>query len=143
MSQRPQNGRRRFHCCRVRERDPNWRATPGLAQDAEGAIRASEDMARQAEARFAELQRAGIGPGRFAAESIPARGPARDFTADERREINRLGREYGCHNHTCGTPETGTSPGPSASERMEPIWERPTPISALLVLQPPARRLDH
>ena len=74
---------------------------------AEGAIRANEAMARDAEARFAELQRVGIGPGRFAGESIPARGSGRSFTAEERREINRIGSETGCH--TCGVKEPGTS----------------------------------
>jgi hypothetical protein len=52
------------------------------------------------------FQRAGIAPGPFAGQSIPARGPGRDFTADERTEINRIGAETGCH--TCGTRAPGT-----------------------------------
>ncbi len=45
-------------------------------------------------------------PGRYAVESIPARGPGRDFTAKERAEIDRIGQKYGCH--TCGTKDPGT-----------------------------------
>jgi hypothetical protein len=71
----------------VRERDPNWRPTPFLAHDAEGHIRGVEGEAREAQARFFELQRAGIGPGRFAGESIRARGPERDFTIQENQEL--------------------------------------------------------
>jgi RHS repeat-associated protein len=45
-------------------------------------------------------------PGPFAGDSIPARGPGRDWTADERKRINEIGR---CH--TCGTTDPGTSSG--------------------------------
>ena len=45
-------------------------------------------------------------PGPFADESIPARGPKRDFTKAEREQINRIGSETGCH--TCGTKKPGT-----------------------------------
>lgn len=38
-------------------------------------------------------QRVGIVPERYAGESIPARGPERDFCAAERREINRIGEK--------------------------------------------------
>ncbi len=48
-------------------------------------------------------------PGPFATESIPARGPGRDFTPDERAEINRIGKESGCH--TCGSTDPGTASG--------------------------------
>jgi hypothetical protein len=53
--------------------------------------------------------RQGIGEGPFARESIPARGPERNFTDGERREINRIGSLFGCH--TCGTTEPGTKTG--------------------------------
>src|SRR5919112_3273694 len=92
---------------KVRERAPDWRPTPFLTQNVEGQIRGVEGEAREAQARLLELQRAGIGPGRFAAESIPARGPEQDFKAAERRDLNRIGGETGCH--TCGTIDPGTS----------------------------------
>jgi hypothetical protein len=44
-------------------------------ESVEGLIRAREGAAREAEARITELGRLGIGPGPFAAELIPARGP--------------------------------------------------------------------
>ena len=49
-------------------------------------------------------------PGPFAAESIPARSAAQTFTAAERAEINRIGRDTGCH--TCGAKDPGTKPLP-------------------------------
>jgi hypothetical protein len=91
---------------RVREVDPNWRPSPSAYESVEGLIRARDAEAQQAQARFLELQRHGIGPGPFAGDSIPARGPGRDFTPAERREINRIGYETGCH--TCGIKEPGT-----------------------------------
>ncbi len=48
-------------------------------------------------------------PGPFAKESIPARGPERNFTKAERDQINKIGNESGCH--TCGTKEAGTKSG--------------------------------
>ncbi|HST36575.1 MAG TPA: RHS repeat-associated core domain-containing protein, partial [Allosphingosinicella sp.] len=44
-------------------------------------------------------------PGPFAGRSIPARNPSRNFTRQERREINQIMRESGCH--TCGTRNPG------------------------------------
>jgi hypothetical protein len=92
---------------RVRELDPSWKPTRSLhQQNVEGFIRAYRGEALEAEGRLAELTKAGIGPGPFAGESIPARGPGRDFTASERREINRILNQTGCH--TCGTFDPGT-----------------------------------
>ena len=48
-----------------------------------------------------------IGP--FANESIPARNKSQKFTDAERKEINRIGRQTGCH--TCGTTDPGTKLG--------------------------------
>lgn len=48
-------------------------------------------------------------PGEFAGDSIPARGPGRDFTQDERDAINNAGRDTGCH--TCGETDPGTKSG--------------------------------
>jgi len=45
-------------------------------------------------------------PGPHAGESIPARGPGRDFNAAERAEGKRIFNETGCH--TCGTKNAGT-----------------------------------
>lgn len=94
---------------RVREVDPRWRPSPSAYETIEGEIAANEAIVREAEGRFGELGRVGVGPGPFAVESIPARGPERNFTRSERAEINRIGYTYGCH--TCGTREPGTRSG--------------------------------
>lgn len=112
----------------VREIDPSWRPAPSLYDsNAESAIAKANAEAREAEARIAELQRAGIGPRPYAGESIPARGPERDFTADERREINRMGYETGCH--TCGMRDPGTVLGNFVLDHQPPNtlnpFERP------------------
>lgn len=91
---------------RVREVDGNWKPSPSAYQTPEGLIRVYEAEALQAQARASELSRMGIGPGPFARESIPARGPERNFTMTERDEINRIGFETGCH--TCGIRAPGT-----------------------------------
>ena len=102
----------------VRELDPNWRPTPSLYESIEGAIRANEAIAQEAQLRAGELARAGIGPGPFASESLSARGPERDFTAEERLEINRIGSETGCH--TCGTRDPGTTSGNFVPDHQPP-----------------------
>jgi hypothetical protein len=104
------NARAKDAIVRVRDVDPNWKPQPSAyGTGIESAIRRANDLVAEAEARIDELQRAGIGPGRYAGASIPARGPERDFTAAERREINRIGSETGCH--TCGTFKAGTGAG--------------------------------
>jgi hypothetical protein len=92
---------------RVREVDPNWRPKPSAyGTGIESEIRKANDLAGEAQARIAELGRVGVGPGPFAGESIPARGPSRDFTVQERALIDRIGYSTGCH--TCGTRDPGT-----------------------------------
>jgi hypothetical protein len=94
---------------RVRNFDPYWQPTPGLYATIEGKISDLEAQAQEAKARLAELASAGIGPGPFARNSIPARGPGRNFYAAERVENNENGDESGCH--TCGTKDPGTRLG--------------------------------
>jgi hypothetical protein len=45
-------------------------------------------------------------PGPNAGDSIPARGPGRDFTPGERQQVNDIGNATGCH--TCGAKSPGT-----------------------------------
>jgi hypothetical protein len=104
------NARANDAIARVRAIDPNWKPRPSAyGTGIESEIRRSNELAAEAEGRIGELQRVGIGAGRFASESIPARGPERDFTAQERREINRIGSQTGCH--TCGSLSAGTRSG--------------------------------
>ncbi len=60
-------------------------------------------------------------PGSFAWESIPARGPARDFVAVERAEGKRIFNESGCH--TCETKNAGT-------KKNDPVLDH-QPVSSL------------
>lgn len=114
---------------RVKEVDPNWRPTPSAYETVEGLIRAHRETTRDAEARIAELRSVGIGFGRYAHEAIPARGPGYGATNWERDEINRIGREWGCH--TCGTKEPGTRSGNFVRDHQPPnawseaLWRLP------------------
>jgi len=57
-------------------------------------------------------------PGAHAGDSIPARGPDRDFTRDERDRINEIGGETGCH--TCGSKDPGTKSGDFVPDHQPP-----------------------
>ena len=102
----------------VQERDPSWRPSASIYSTVEGRIAAIEASAREAEARLRETMRADS-PGPFARGWSAAPGPDRHFTDGTRREINLLGREFGCH--TCGTKEPGTRSG-----NFVPDHQRPT-----------------
>jgi hypothetical protein len=94
---------------RVRERDPNWRPPDGIYSTVEGYITHLRGQTLAAESRLTELRQYGIGPGPFAGDSIPARGPGYNFNYAEREQGNLIGRTTGCH--TCGTTEPGTPSG--------------------------------
>ena len=89
--------------------DPGWRPPPSMHQGVAGAIAANEADIAAARVRLDEVAFPTYGPGPYAAESIPARGPGRGFTSAERERINEIGRDTGCH--TCGTREPGTIQG--------------------------------
>ena len=57
-------------------------------------------------------------PGLHAGDSIPARGPDRDFTPGERENINEIGDRTGCH--TCGASEPGTKSGNWIPDHQKP-----------------------
>jgi len=111
-------GRAESAIARVKELDRNWRPEPSAYSTAEGLIRAYRSDAEQAQARISELGRWGIGPGPFACESIPARGPNRDFTVAERDWALRSFEQNGCH--TCGTFIAGTSSGNPVLDHQPP-----------------------
>jgi RHS repeat-associated protein len=62
--------------------------------------------------------RAAVGIGEHAGESIAARSAARDFTAAERANINKIGSKTGCH--TCGTRTPGTKSGNFVPDHQPP-----------------------
>lgn len=94
------NGRARRALKKVQKRDPNWKPRPSLEETIEGRILRLEGEARQAESRLSELLDHGIGPGRYAVDSIPAHGPGRITRVDDIRQNNRNGEKHGCH--VCG-----------------------------------------
>jgi len=57
-------------------------------------------------------------PGGNANGSIPANGPGRNFTPDERGAINQLGQNEGCH--TCGSKTAGTKTGNFVPDHQPP-----------------------
>lgn len=57
-------------------------------------------------------------PGPYSKGGIPARGPQRNFTQEERAKINELGRKHGCH--TCGTSNPGTKSGNFVPDHQPP-----------------------
>lgn len=93
----------------VREILPNWKPQAQLYSTVEGLIGANLAQAREARALREKWRDQGIGYGRFSVEPREARNPGRNFTREEREEINRIGREFGCH--TCGTTDPGTRSG--------------------------------
>ncbi|WP_260847654.1 RHS repeat-associated core domain-containing protein, partial [Shewanella algae] len=62
-------------------------------------------------------------PGEHAGESIPARGPGRDFTPGERDKINQIGQDTGCH--TCGNTDPGTKSGNFVPDHQPPTALNP------------------
>jgi RHS repeat-associated protein len=84
---------------------------------AAGTIRGARALS--ADARAAE---SGVGPGRYARESIPA-GPKPRPTADQQRSINRMGQEQGCH--SCGTKNPGTKRGDFIGDHQPPTKINP------------------
>ena len=112
---------------RVRELDPNWRPRSSAYESVEGLIRTYEAETQEAEGRIAELRRVGIGPGPFAVEFIPARGPTRSLRASERDMLNRCGSKYGCHE--CGTRDPGTTYSNFVGDHQPPrAWGEPMRI---------------
>jgi len=99
----------------VQQLDPNWKPEPSLYSTVEGYIAATQADAQQARDRLMELRSVGIGPGPFAGESIPA---GEGVTAADRRELNRIGSETGCH--TCGTLDPKTKTGNFVADHQPP-----------------------
>ncbi|WOP51425.1 RHS repeat-associated core domain-containing protein [Xanthomonas euvesicatoria] len=65
-----------------------------------------------------------LAPGEHAGDSIPARGPERDFTDGEREQVNEIGGKTGCH--TCGTTDPGTKRGNFVPDHQPPSKANPS-----------------
>ncbi len=79
-------------------------------------------------------------PGPFAGGSIPARGPGRNFTAQERRDVNKLGNTFGCH--SCGAEISGYRSGNWVLDHqpVSILLELSNMVGAPQVLLPQCRR---
>lgn len=64
-------------------------------------------------------------PGPFAGRSIPARGAGRDFTREERTQIDEIMDETGCHR--CGSKNPGTKSGHAVPDHQPPVALNPGP----------------
>ncbi len=96
----------------IRELEPNNRELTSIKS--RDWVPSQSDIARvQEELLRAKARAAGemsaVPIGGYAGESIPAGSPGRRFTSEERRQINRIGSELGCH--SCGAIGSGTPSG--------------------------------
>ncbi|HLG48341.1 MAG TPA: hypothetical protein VKY24_19005 [Reyranella sp.] len=89
--------------------------------------------ARQRAPGAIDSQVSGIGIGPFARESIQARSGRRDWTEEERAEINRIGSRYGCH--TCGTLEPGSASGTFFLDHQSPTRLNPSGQNQIVLPQ--------
>ncbi|MBC7579359.1 MAG: hypothetical protein H7312_18690 [Tardiphaga sp.] len=101
---------------RVRELDPKWSPSPSIENGVEGRINRLVGEAEQAQGRINEIINL-IRPGPFAGRSIPA-PEGRGISAEERRQLNKIMSETGCH--SCGTLIPGTSSGNAISDHKPP-----------------------
>jgi RHS repeat-associated protein len=90
----------------------NLAATIPILGDLVKGVDKARDIARAAD-RVSTLR-----PGPHARGSVPARGPGRNFTREERQQTNRNMRESGCH--TCGTRDAGTPSGNAIPDHQPP-----------------------
>jgi RHS repeat-associated protein len=102
-----------------------WKAVAGATEtvydhivNSESAPAPSSDKSTGSNPTGSTLQ-----PGEHAGDSIPARGPGRDFTPEEREKINEIGGTSGCH--TCGTTDPGTKSGNFVPDHQPPSAVNP------------------
>ena len=102
----------------VRKFDPNWKPPAQAYATVEGLISAYRSMEREARFRIFELLGTRAEPGRYAREWIPAPPTNRRLNRFEQREVDRLGRTWGCHR--CGSTEPKTPSGSFVGDHQVP-----------------------
>jgi RHS repeat-associated protein len=85
----------------------------GTALAVQGTVEASQGASNLLKSSVDTLA-----PGPHAGDSVPARGPQRDFTPEERNATNQAGKDTGCH--TCGTKDPGTKGGNFVPDHQPP-----------------------
>jgi hypothetical protein len=87
--------------------------------DAAADARASQRAVRETASEISSGTNAStLSPGPYAKESIPARGPGRNFTSEERAKVTGFGQKNGCH--TCGSRIPGTKTGRYVPDHQPP-----------------------
>lgn len=102
----------------VRKVDPEWRPPAQAYSTVEGLISANRAIENEARRHIFERLNTGTGVGLNAREWIPAPPTNRRLTRAEQREIDRIGREWGCHR--CGRTESGTPSGSFIGDHQMP-----------------------
>ena len=95
------------------------------AADARASQRSAWETARELSSGSTPGSRTStLRPGPYAGESIPARSPGRNFTAEEHAQGNALGQTQGCH--TCGARSPGTKSGNYVLDHQPPSALNPS-----------------
>lgn len=81
--------------------DPSWRPRAQAYESVEANIRANEATRFEAELRIFELTGRPPRLGPFARQWIPSPPPGKSLTAEELRQLDLIGRMFGCHG--CGS----------------------------------------
>ncbi len=98
--------------------DPNWRPPPQAYSTPDGMIAANRAVEQAARQRIFEVVGGPMGIGPYAREWIAAPPTNRRLNRAEQREIDRLGRKWGCHQ--CGTTNPGTRSGGFIGDHQNP-----------------------
>lgn len=102
----------------VREVDRNWKPNAQAYSTVEGLISANRGIELEARFRLFQLlgTRAELGP--YAREWIPAPSTNRRLSRFEQREVDRLGRKWGCHR--CGSTDPNSTSGSFIGDHQVP-----------------------
>lgn len=102
----------------VRKVDPEWKPPAQVYSTVEGLISANRAIENEARRHIFERLGTGTGVGPNAWEWMPAPSTSRRLSRAEQREVDRIGRERGCHR--CGRTEPGTPSGSFIGDHQMP-----------------------
>jgi hypothetical protein len=107
--------------------DRNWRPRPQAYETVEGQIRANEATRLEAELRYFQLTGRPPRVGPFAREWLPSPAPGKRISAEQRKQLDLIGRMYGCH--SCGSVDNLSPRGhPFGDHQIPQSLGRPTRI---------------
>lgn len=102
----------------VRKLDPNWKPPAQAYSTVEGLISANRGIELEARFRLFELMGTRAEPGPYAREWMPAPPTNRRLSRSEQREVDRLGKKWGCHR--CGSMEPRNPSGSFIGDHQVP-----------------------